>query len=84
MTDTLQTGAMDTAAERLSPSRREPRVFGIPSPWSGNESDAITTAYRVWFFTYRSVRRVRHRLGLHDFHARPLGGDHCDWCGARR
>lgn len=67
---------------------KKARVIGWHSPWSGDEHDPIPAAYRVWFPLYRATRRLKHRLGLHDWEPRhPLGGprsDHCHWCGANR
>lgn len=63
-------------------------VFGVRSPWSGDERDPIPWTYRaLWFPTYRATRRIRHRLHMHDWRPLPIDGGrtkHCDWCGARR
>jgi hypothetical protein len=39
----------------------------------------------VWVYSrvYGMAMRALHRCGRHWFRQRPLGGRHCDWCGAR-
>jgi hypothetical protein len=58
----------------------------IPSPWSGDERDPIPRSYHLWIRLYRTVRKVRHAVGMHDW--RPWGPQmnhrRCDWCGASR
>jgi hypothetical protein len=64
-----------------------PKVLGIPSPWSGDEHDQVPWTYRPWVLTYWAVRRIRHRLRMHDWRPRGVDGgktSHCDWCGANR
>lgn len=54
----------------------------IPSPWSGDENDPITRTYRAWHWLYRNTRRLRHRVGLHDYERLPaLRERRCTWCG---
>lgn len=63
------------------------KVLGIASPWSGDERDPTPWTYRPWFLAYKAARRIRHRLGLHDWRSRAVDGgrtSHCDWCGTNR
>lgn len=59
--------------------RRAPTALLIPSPWSGDENDPIPATYRAWFWLYKTTRRLRHRLGLHDWIGYP--SRRCSWCG---
>ncbi len=65
-----------------------PTALLIPSPWSGDERDPVPRSYRWWFWLHVRTRRLRHRVGLHDWkQVWPDGGDpfkHCTWCGLRR
>jgi len=60
------------------------KVLGVPCPWTGDDNDPIPPSYWWWYRLYRSVRVVRHRLGLHDWSPQWRGGDLCGWCGERR
>ncbi|MDH6460129.1 hypothetical protein M2302_000280 [Micromonospora sp. A200] len=66
----------------------KPTALLIPSPWSGDEADPIPASYRWWFRLYVTTRRLRHKLGLHDYRRiHPLHGVRflrCSWCGHRR
>ena len=50
----------------------------IPSPWSGDENDPIPWTYWPWFRLYRTTRRLRHVVGLHDGDGTSM---RCSWCG---
>ena len=58
-----------------------PRVWGIPSPWSGDDYDAPTRWYWLWYGLYRRNQQLRHLLRLHT----PEGSiwRRCSWCGKR-
>lgn len=58
-------------------SDHRPTVFGIPSPWSGDENDRIPRTYWVWFRAHLISQRARHAMRLHNWR----GGGRCDWCG---
>jgi hypothetical protein len=61
---------------------KQATVFGIPSPWSGDERDPIGPAYRAWFIAYRTTRRLRHRVGVHDWNVIDIDKSRrCTWCG---
>ncbi|GGW15726.1 hypothetical protein GCM10018980_52030 [Streptomyces capoamus] len=61
---------------------RRPTALLIPSPWSGDEFDPAPRSYWVWFWLYKHTRRLRHRLGLHDYeYVYALHGRRCTWCG---
>ena len=54
----------------------------IPCPWSGDEFDPVPRRYWAWFWLYKHTRRLRHRLGLHDYqYIYALHGRRCTWCG---
>lgn len=40
----------------------------------------------VWLYSriYAAAMKVIHRAGFCWLRARPLGGRHCDWCGAHK
>lgn len=63
-----------------------PTVFGLPSPWSGDEHDPIPWTYWVWHRAYVTSWRVRHVFGIHDWRPWPAGSsrERCDWCGTYR
>jgi len=53
----------------------------IPCPWSGDERDPVPRSYRAWIWLYVKTRRLRHRVGLHDYEYIPaLDGLRCTWC----
>jgi len=66
-----------------------PRVLGWTVPGDGTEP--YPALYWVWFRLYRWTRRVKHRVGWHDWHERGVVDYddlvyarrdlHCDWCG---
>lgn len=57
-------------------------ALGIACPWSGDEHDPIPRTYRAWFWLYSRTRRLRHRIGLHDYQHIPiLLARRCTWCG---
>jgi hypothetical protein len=54
----------------------------IPCPWSGDETDPVPRSYHAWIWLYSRTRRLRHRLGLHDYkYVCALGSRQCTWCG---
>ncbi len=54
----------------------------IPCPWSGDEDDPVPRSYHAWFWLYARTRRLRHRIGLHDYEYAPaLRARRCTWCG---
>lgn len=54
----------------------------IPCPWSGDEFGPVPRSYHAWFWLYKHTRRLRHRLGLHDYkYVHALHGRQCTWCG---
>lgn len=57
---------------------RQPTALLIPSPWSGDENDPTPQTYRAWHRLYRTTRRVRHWIGLHDWNSSQT---RCTWCG---
>lgn len=54
----------------------------IPCPWSGDENDPVPRSYSAWSWLYKHTRRLRHRLGLHDYqYVVVLRAHRCTWCG---
>lgn len=55
----------------------------IPCPWSGDEHDPVPRSYWAWIWLYVTTRRLRHRVGLHDWHQynAELEMLRCTWCG---
>lgn len=61
---------------------RQATALLIPCPWSGDENDSTPLRYWAWFWLYKHTRRLRHKLGLHDYES--LGVINClrcTWCG---
>ncbi|GAA3032292.1 hypothetical protein GCM10020000_06600 [Streptomyces olivoverticillatus] len=61
-----------------------PTALKIPCPWSGDEKDPVPRTYGTWLWLYETTRKLRHLLGLHDWHLVPAygpGGRRCTWCG---
>ncbi|MFE2164875.1 hypothetical protein ACFXB3_07345 [Streptomyces sp. NPDC059447] len=58
-----------------------PTALRIPCPWSGDEHDPVPRSYHAWFWLYAHTRRLRHKLGLHDYQAWGIAGRRCTWCG---
>lgn len=58
-----------------------PTALLVPSPWSGDEHDPIPRSYWWWFALYRSTRKLRHLVGLHDWKHGVYFRRSCTWCG---
>lgn len=59
-----------------------PTALGIPNPWSGADAEQAPRSYTLWFWLYQRTRRLRHRLGRHDWQYVPaLSARRCTWCG---
>lgn len=68
-----------------TPGRRSTVLF-IPCPWSGDEYDPVPRSYAAWSWLYGATRRLRHKVGLHDWVQWPTGSlaARCTWCGKHR
>lgn len=56
-------------------------ALGIPCPWSGDEYDPVPRRYYAWFWLYATTRKLRHKIGLHDFQPWGISARRCTWCG---
>lgn len=66
----------------MAPARTT--ALGIPCPWSGDECEPVPRSYHAWFWLYQTTRRLRHRIGLHDWRYSPATKmRYCTWCGKR-
>lgn len=68
--------------------RRPTILWVIPAPDPTSTRFPNVLYYLAWWPVYRTIRVVRHRLGLHDWRMVSTVHYHdwrkCDWCGAGR
>lgn len=63
-------------------SARRPTALLIPCPRNLDERGPAPRTYTAWFWLYATTRRLRHRLGLHDYeHIQLIRSRRCTWCG---